>query len=79
MLTLDRVYQETAEILTRLVALGVLLQSADKVVEIFLLLLTFLERPSLKFRIVSLWVGVSFLASIGCFFGSGVLRKAPPQ
>jgi hypothetical protein len=40
--------------LTGFVALGVLLQSAHEVVEVFLLLLALLERPPLEFGIVSL-------------------------
>ena len=45
--------------LTGLVALGVLLQSAYEVVEIFLLLLASFERSSLEFGVVSLWIEVS--------------------
>jgi hypothetical protein len=40
--------------LTRLVALGILLQSAHEVVEVFLLFLTLLQGSSLEFRVISL-------------------------
>jgi hypothetical protein len=65
--------------LTGLVALGVFLQSAHKVIEVFLLLLALFERSSLKFRIVSLDSGISLLDSDMVMSGIGLLRKAPPR